>query len=80
MFRNLVRKNIILFSILLFLFFYILIVAYKPNFIYNKDGSLRTFGVGFSKKTVIPVWILAIFLSLMSYFILFYYVSLPRLQ
>lgn len=80
MFRNLVHKNITLFSILLFLVFYIVIVAYKPNFIYNKDGSLRTFGVGFSRKTVIPVWFLAIFLSLMSYFILFYYVSSPRLQ
>lgn len=80
MFRNLVSKNITLFSILLFLVFYILIVAYKPNFIYNKDGSLRTFGVGFSRKTVIPVWFLSIFLSLMSYFILFYYVSSPRLE
>jgi len=80
MFRNLIRANITLFSILLFLIFYILIVAYKPNFIYNKDGSLRTFGVGFSKKTVIPVWFLSIFLSLMSYFILFYYVSSQRLQ
>jgi hypothetical protein len=80
MFRNLIRANITLFSILLFLILYILIVAYKPNFIYNKDGSLRTFGVGFSKKTVIPVWFLSIFLSLMSYFILFYYVSSQRLQ
>jgi hypothetical protein len=47
----------------------------KPNFLYNKDGSLREFGVGFSKKTVIPVWILSIFLSLLSYFTLMYYVS-----
>jgi hypothetical protein len=80
MFRNVIRQNITLFSILLFLAFYIVIVAYKPNFIYNKDGSLRTFGVGFRKKTVIPVWFLAIFLSIMSYFSLFYYVSIPRLN
>lgn len=78
MFINLVRRNITMFSILLFLFFYIIIISYKPNFIYNKDGSLRTFGLGFSKKTVFPAWFLAIFLSVMSYFIVFYYVSSPR--
>jgi hypothetical protein len=70
-----VRKNITTLSILLFLISFILINAMKPNFLYNKDGSLREFGVGFSKKTVIPVWILSIFLSLLSYFTLMYYVS-----
>lgn len=70
-----VRKNITTLSILLFLIAFILINAMKPNFLYNKDGSLREFGVGFSKKTVIPVWILSIFLSLLSYFTLMYYVS-----
>ncbi len=75
---NLVRRNVTMFSILLFLFFYIIIISYQPNFIYNKDGSLRTFGIGFSKKTVFPAWFLAIFLSIMSYFIVFYYVSAPR--
>ena len=75
---NLVRRNVTMFSILLFLFFYIIIISYQPNFIYNKDGSLRTFGIGFSKKTVFPAWFLAIFLSIMSYFIVFYYVSSPR--
>ncbi len=75
---NLVRRNVTMFSILLFLFFYIIIVSYQPNFIYNKDGSLRSFGLGFSRKTVFPAWFLAIFLSIMSYFIVFYYVSAPR--
>ena len=79
MMRNLVRQNVTMFSILLFLFFYIIIISYKPNFIYNKDGSLRTFGLGFSKKTVFPAWFLAIFLSIMSYFIVFYYVSSARI-
>jgi len=76
MFKHLVRNNITTFSILLFLSFYIIILAYKPNFIYNKDGSLRTFGVGFNRKTVFPAWFLAIFLSVMAYFLVFYYVSM----
>jgi len=78
MIKNIIRRNVTLFSIFLFLFFYILIVAYKPNFVYNKDGSLRTFGVGYSKKTIFPAWFLAIFLSVMSYFIIFYYISAPK--
>ena len=34
MLRNLVRRNVTMFSILLFLFFYIIIISYNPNFIY----------------------------------------------
>jgi hypothetical protein len=75
MFRNLVRQNIPSFSIVLFLIFYILIIALKPHFIYNKDGSLRNFGVGYTRKTVIPVWLLAIFLAITAYFIVLYFVS-----
>jgi hypothetical protein len=79
MLKTLLRNNITMFSILLFLFLYIIIIwVINPNFIYNKDGSLRTFGLGFSKKTVFPAWFLAIFLSIMSYFIIFYYVSAFR--
>ena len=70
-----INKHITSLSIVLFLVIYIVINLLKPNFLYNKDGSLREFGVGFKRKTVIPVWILSIFLSILSYFILMYYSS-----
>ena len=66
-----INKHITSLSIVLFLVIYIVINLLKPNFLYNKDGSLREFGVGFKRKTVIPVWIL----SILSYFILMYYSS-----
>lgn len=70
-----INKHITSLSIALFLVIYTLINMSKPNFLYNKDGSLREFGVGFKRKTVIPVWILSIFLSIFSYFVLMYYSS-----
>ncbi len=70
-----IQKNLVGLSILLFLIIYAGFNMSKPSFLYNSDGSLREFGLGQSRKTVIPVWILAIFLSILSYFILMYYSS-----
>jgi len=74
-----IQENIQIASISVFLTIYILIVVLKPNFLYNKDGSLREFGVGFKKKTVVPVWLLSIILGIMSYYIMLYYSSWPTL-
>lgn len=74
-----IQENIQIASITVFLTFYILIVVLKPNFLYDKDGSLREFGVGFKKKTVVPVWLLSIILGIMSYYIMLYYSSWPTL-
>ena len=54
-------------SILLFLFVFLGISWIKPSFIYNQDGSLRQFGVGYRKKTVIPLWLVVFILSIFSY-------------
>jgi hypothetical protein len=42
---------------------------------YNPDGSLKEFGVGFRKKTIIPVWLISIFLAILAYFSVVYYTS-----
>jgi hypothetical protein len=70
-----IHKHITTLSILLFLVIYIIINRMKPSFLYNNDGSLREFGLGLKRKTVIPVWIMSIFLSILSYFLLMYYSS-----
>ena len=70
-----IQKHLIALSILLFFISYTAINMLKPSFLYNHDGSLREFGLGLSRKTVIPAWILAIFLSILSYFVLMYYSS-----
>ena len=79
MLRNTIRNNLIVISIVIFVFLYGLIVALQPAFLYNLDGSLREFGIGLRRKTVIPAWLLAIILSISSYFFVLYYVTSHRL-
>lgn len=74
-----VQKHILLTSIIIFLSMYIVIVCMKPAFLYNHDGSLREFGIGYRRKTVVPAWLLSIILGIMSYYIILYYSSWPRL-
>ena len=72
---NIIRRNVVASAISIFIFFYMMILALKPAFLYNKDGSLREFGIGYKKKTVIPAWLLAIILALGSYFSILYYIN-----
>ena len=74
-----VQEHIVIVSIFIFLSFYTLILLFKPHFLYNRDGSLREFGIGFKKKTVVPVWLLSIILGIISYYLMLYYASWPKL-
>ncbi len=39
----------------------------KPRFIYNDDGTLREFGLGYRKKTIVPLWLAVIILAIFAY-------------
>ena len=39
----------------------------KPRFIYNDDGTLREFGLGYRKKTILPLWLVIILLAIFAY-------------
>jgi hypothetical protein len=59
-------------AILIFLLSFSIFHYIKPGFAYTNEGGYRHFGLGFRNKTVIPVWIVAIILSILSYlFVLF---------
>lgn len=70
-----IKNNITMFAMLLFFVFYILIIFIKPGFIFNRDGSLRDFGIGYKKKTVVPLWLMAILLALVSYVLLLVFLN-----
>nr|NDG08413.1 hypothetical protein [Oxalobacteraceae bacterium] len=40
---------------------------WRPGFAYDRDGSLRTFGIGTKRKTIMPMWLCAIALAMLSY-------------
>ena len=70
-----VRKNLPLFAILLYLALFFIVQQSKPGFLYNSDGSLREFGIGFKRKTVIPIWLVSITLAVISYLTVLYMVT-----
>jgi len=39
----------------------------KPQLVYRPDGSLREFGVGYQKKTVLPLWLLVLVMAILCY-------------
>jgi hypothetical protein len=60
--------------ILVYIVLYSLVTFIRPEIIFeNKSNSLREFGVGYKKTTVLPLWLTSILLAIMSYFIVLYF-------
>lgn len=55
-------------AIFVFIILFIFIHIMKPSFLYKQDGSLREFGIGYRNKTVVPMWLVVLILSIFSYF------------
>ena len=77
--RAYIRENATLFAIILFLIIFGSIQMIKPACLYNNDGSIREFGVGYRNKTIMPIWLLSLILGILSYLFVMYYVAYPRL-
>jgi len=75
-----VTNNLNSIAIIIFLMSFILLNYIQPSFLYNDDGSLRPFGIGQKRKTIIPVWLLSIILGILSYLLVLYYISLPKFR
>jgi hypothetical protein len=61
--------------IIVYIALYSLVVFIKPEIIYeNRTDSLREFGVGYKKTTVLPLWLTSILLAIISYFIVLYFI------
>jgi len=78
MYRNIIQNNVTLVSIILFITIFSLIQLSKPMFLYNTDGSIREFGVGYKNKTILPIWLLSIVLGIVCYLIVMYYIVHPK--
>jgi hypothetical protein len=71
-FTTLIRNNLAGSAIALYIVVFMLVQYMTPSFLYNEDGSLREFGIGYSSKTVLPIWLVAIILGILSYLTVFY--------
>jgi hypothetical protein len=77
--KNYIRQHITLIAIILFVIMFGLIVMIKPTFLYNKDGSVREFGIGYRNKTILPIWLLSLILGIVSYLLVMFYLATPKL-
>lgn len=75
MVHQFIQRNIPATAIVIFMIVFILTQVSKPSIFYNLDGSLRMFGVGYRNKTILPVWLVSIFIGILSYISVMYYVA-----
>ena len=75
MLRTFTRKNKSLVAIIIFMLVFIFVQMLKPSFLYNNDGTMRDFGVGYKNKTIMPVWLFSILLGILSYVLVLYYLG-----
>lgn len=78
--RNFVRRHIVSTSIVLFFILFTVLQVAKPAFLYEKDGSIRNFGLGYTKSTVLPMWAITIVLAITAYYAVMYYLAIPRMN
>lgn len=79
MYRTYIRENITLISVILFIIIFGSIQMMRPVCFYNKDGSIREFGIGYRNKTILPIWLLSLLLGIICYLAVLYYVNSSKI-
>lgn len=79
MYKTYIRENKTLIAIILFLIIFGMIQMMKPACFYNKDGSIREFGIGYRNKTILPIWLLSLVLGILCYLAVLYYTSVSKM-
>jgi len=77
--RNFINENATFVAVILFVVIFSAIQMYKPSFLYNPNGSIREFGIGYKNKTIFPLWLFSIVLGIFCYLFVLYYIIHPRL-
>ena len=78
--RLFIRKNITSITIVIFVILFVIIQKLEPAFLYNNDGSLKPFGLGRKKHTIIPIWLVSFILAIFSYLLVLFYLTIPRFK
>jgi hypothetical protein len=78
--RAFIRRHITSTAILAYIILYGIIIYSKSPLIYNKNGTLKSFGVGYSNRSVLSIWVISIVFAILSYLLVLYYISSPYIQ
>lgn len=79
MYTRYIRENIVLVAVVIFIAIFGFIQMLKPTCFYNRDGSVRSFGVGYKNKTILPIWLLSLVLGLLCYLGVLYFVNAHKI-
>ena len=75
---NFIKNNVVGASIILFIVVFSIFIYLKPNFLYDKDGVPRQFGIGKKNTSVVPLWVIALAVAILAYLLVLYFVSKPN--
>jgi hypothetical protein len=78
--KNYIRENPTLVAVIIFLIIFGVIQIMKPSCFYNRDGSIREFGIGYKNKTILPIWLLSIVLGILCYLAVLYFIRMRSIQ
>jgi uncharacterized membrane protein YidH (DUF202 family) len=77
--KKYIRENKTLIAVILFIIIFGVIQMIKPACFYNRDGSIREFGIGYKNKTILPIWLLSLILGILCYLAVLYFVNTPKI-
>ena len=80
MYKTYIRENITLVAVILFVIIFGTIQIMKPACFYNRDGSIREFGIGYRNKTILPIWLLSLLLGIVCYLAVLYCINSHKTQ
>jgi len=70
-----INRSPVVFALLIYCITFTVIILIKPHFLFLHNGALRKFGIGYQKKTVLPLWLLSIILGIFSFMITLYIIN-----
>jgi hypothetical protein len=79
MYKTYIRQNITLVAIILFVIIFGIIQMIKPACFYNRNGSIREFGIGYKNKTILPIWLFSLLLGIICYLTVLYFINMPKI-
>lgn len=69
------KNNHTLLSIILFVLIFTSLYYLKPKWLFNEDGSIREFGIGYQRKTILPLWLVSIILGIFCYLFTLFFIK-----
>lgn len=61
-------ENLGLIASIVYISLYFMLVWLRPSVLFEPGGGLRQFGLGNSRTTIVPLWLVAILLGILSFF------------